>query len=234
MELDRWQASADAWIEHVDTGDDLRESTLDPIMIRHVIAAHPARLVDLGCGEGRFCRMLRKRGYSPLGLEITPKLVAAAKKRDSTGDYARASALAIPLANGSIDVVVTYIVLIDIEQHDIVAREVTRILKPGGKWIDAHVCPFRTASDTPWIRGSKGERLHVPVEQYARERPIRAAWKGIDVVNYHRSLSGYWAPFLDARLRLVAFEEPTPSPELALHDGDLRVPLGMVSVWEKE
>ena len=39
------------------------------------------RLADLGCGSGVFTDLLHKRGFSPTGLDISPKLIALGQQK---------------------------------------------------------------------------------------------------------------------------------------------------------
>lgn len=45
------------------------------------------RAVDFGCGTGRTARLLGRLGFSVVGLDIAPEMVAMARRRDPAGDY---------------------------------------------------------------------------------------------------------------------------------------------------
>ncbi len=45
------------------------------------------RALDFGCGAGRSTRFLRDLGFSVVGVDISPAMVAAAQARDPGGDY---------------------------------------------------------------------------------------------------------------------------------------------------
>src|ERR1700682_4214293 len=40
-----------------------------------------ARVADLGCGSGVFTDLLHRRGYCPVGIDISPKLVALGRTK---------------------------------------------------------------------------------------------------------------------------------------------------------
>ena len=70
-----WDKSADAWItdmgEHGDWG---RRFVLDKLMLTRVKARNCNRALDVGCGEGRFCRKLGELGLAAVGIDPTKKI----------------------------------------------------------------------------------------------------------------------------------------------------------------
>jgi SAM-dependent methyltransferase len=194
-------------------------------------------VLDMGCGEGRFCRMLRERGAAAVGLDPTPFLIETAHRRDPSGHYLRASGECLPLRDASFDLVVSYLTLVDIPDYRSAIREMARVTKPGGKLLIANLNNFASTS-TGWYRNEEGEKLHYPVDHYMEERPLWLEWKDIRIVNWHRPLSAYMECFLGAGLRLERYLEPVPPPEAIAQRPDLaedvRVPVFNVMVWSKE
>ena len=96
---DGWNSSAGPWIAAMgERGDWGREHVLDPVMLERVSAQRFERALDVGCGEGRFCRMLQARGIPVVGIDPTEELLAAAKRRNPKSEYqiARAESLPFP------------------------------------------------------------------------------------------------------------------------------------------
>src|SRR5688572_30921420 len=97
-----WQASAAAWIADMDErGDFGRRYVLDPVMLPRALALKPRAALDVGCGEGRFCRMLAKHGVETTGIDPTPSLIAHARQRAPNGRYIQAKAEALPFEDAS-------------------------------------------------------------------------------------------------------------------------------------
>lgn len=91
-----------------------------------------ARLLDLGCGDGRITEALaRDRGFSVVGLDSSPDMVRAAAARGL--EVVEASANAIPLPDASFDVVFSNAALHWVDDHPAVVREIARVLRPGGR-----------------------------------------------------------------------------------------------------
>jgi SAM-dependent methyltransferase len=118
----------------------------------------PARALEVGCGEGRVSRDLGSRGYEIIGLDVSPTLVDAAREADAAGTYVVGDAAALPFADGAFDLVVSYNVLIDVEDMPRAIAEVGRVLRPGGWFCACVPHPFSDAGefesradDTPFV-----------------------------------------------------------------------------------
>src|SRR5262249_53571592 len=66
-----WAESAAAWIADIgEEGDYGRACVLDRPMLERIHGRRFATALDVGCGEGRFCRMLQVAGIATVGIEI--------------------------------------------------------------------------------------------------------------------------------------------------------------------
>jgi SAM-dependent methyltransferase len=235
-----WDASAQAWIDAI--GDDPnRNVLLDPEMLDVCGDVRGKRVLDVGCGEGRFCRMLAGRGAEATGIDPTPGLIAEAERRGAAGAYVRGVAEQLPFADAAYDLVISYVTLVDIAGYREAIAEMTRVLRPGGSLVACNL-GFVTATpaapgESPWVRDAGGKRLYYRIDRYAEEFASRLAWAGIDIINWHRPQSAYMQAYLGAGLLLRDFREPVPTDE-SLRDDDyfedwFRVPLFNIMRWEK-
>jgi len=236
---DGWDSSAQGWIDaQGEAGDWTRVHVLDRPMLARVDAGRFATALDVGCGEGRFCRMLRARGIGAIGIDPTTRLIEEAQRRDLGGDYRIGRAEALPFADGAFDLVVSYLSLIDIPDLARAIAEMARVLAPGGVLLIANLTSFATASAVPgvtWARDAAGNRLYFAIDHYLEPRPERVAWGEISIVNHHRPLGIYMSLLLAQGLRLTQFDEPRAGgadPErAAAYD---RVPWAFVMEWRKD
>lgn len=217
-------------------GDFGRRYVLDPVMRPLALARSPKKALDVGCGEGRFCRMLNQHGLNVTGIDPTPRLIAAARARDLGGTYLEAPAEKLPFHDKSFDLVVSYLTLIDISDAKAAIHEMARVLKPGGALLIANLNSFNTACvANGWVTDRTGQHLHYPVDNYLEERAQLIEYRGIRVVNHHRPLRVYMRSLLDAGLRLSYFDEPAPMPGAPEPKATLyrRVPWFLVMEWLK-
>jgi len=206
-----WNSSAEAWIRCVDEGDNNRNHLLDPVMLELCGDLGGKTVLDVGCGEGRFCRMLAERGAAVTGIDPTEKLLAVARERHPAGSYEVARAEKLPFDRDRFDLTISYITLVDIEGYREAIQEMARVTKPGGRIVIANLCSFATATTHYWWRGANNEKLFWTLDNYMAETPRWEAWRGMRIVNWHRPQSAYMKAFLGCGLILEYFDEPMPS-----------------------
>lgn len=215
-------------------GDWSREHVLDPTMCCRLQGRRFERALDVGCGEGRFCRMLRACSIPVVGIDPTRELIEEAARRDPGGTYRVARAEALPFPEASFDLVVSYLTLIDITDFRAAIAEMARVLKPAGTLLIANINSFITTSPTGWIKDGDGRRVHYPVDRYLDEFASWVEWAGIRIENWHRPLGAYMAALLGNGLQLRFFDEPTAvGGDEQRRRNHARAPWFLVMEWQK-
>jgi SAM-dependent methyltransferase len=74
-------------------------------ILERITVRGETRVLDVGCGAGRFCRMAADRGARVSGLDATPALVEIARERIPDGDFQVGDMEELPWADDSFDVV---------------------------------------------------------------------------------------------------------------------------------
>src|SRR5262245_47023631 len=90
-----------------------------------------ARVLDLGCGTG-FTLSLLPSGARGVGIDFSQAALRYARTRAPGAELVRASAYALPFPTGSFDAVLALDVLEHLDDDALAARELQRVLAPGG------------------------------------------------------------------------------------------------------
>ena len=234
----QWTKAAQDWIDkdHVH-----RTGFLDSWMLGVLGDVSGKNVIDIGCGEGRFCRMLSERGATVTGVDLTEALIERARVLGSDKEtYLLGDAENLEgVDDDAFDLAVSYIVLVDLLDYHRSIREAYRVLRPGGRFVVCNVHPMRTASinNAGWIRDNS-RKLFYPLDNYTEEGPREFIMlASTSIVNMHRTLSSYVSAFLDAGFVLEALHEPIPTEEqLAEYpefDDEPRVPNFVIYVLKK-
>ena len=142
---DAWEAEARNWIawSRRPGHDSYWQFHRDAFLA--TLPPPPARVVDVGCGEGRLPRDLKRIGYEVIGIDGSSTLVEAAREADPEGDYRVADAASLPLPDASADLVTAFMSLQDVDDLDAALHEAARVLVPGGRLRTAVVHPINSA-----------------------------------------------------------------------------------------
>lgn len=225
-----WSTSAHAWIREMgEHGDFSRTFVLDEPMMVRVRHHMPRNALDVGCGEGRFCRMMIDNGIEAVGVDPTEVLIRTARERNPTGDYQVGVAEKLDFPNASFDLVVSYMTLLNIADVRTAISEMVRVLRPSGRLLIANLSSFVTAG-----LNSDGLFSRFPTSSYSEVSVKRVAWNGLNVDNWHRPFEMYFRLLIDEGLELRHFAEPLPiGSDTFLIDQFRRYPGFVIMEWQK-
>jgi cytosine/adenosine deaminase-related metal-dependent hydrolase/SAM-dependent methyltransferase len=116
-------------------------------------------VVDLGCGTGRWLKMLQGAGArSLLGLDFSPEMLSLAKsKLTGVADLLCADCGSASLEANSADLILANFVLSYVEDATRLVETASRALRPGGSIFITDIHP-ETAAALNWRRGVHAER----------------------------------------------------------------------------
>lgn len=130
-----------------------------------------ARIADLGCGSGAFTVPLRERGFVPVGLDISPKLIALAREKFAGIEFLEGDAENLPFPDASLDAVLLSGLVHHFPDPRRLAAETWRVLKPGGRFVafdPNRMNPFM------WLYRDKASPFYSAVGVTENERPVLA------------------------------------------------------------
>jgi SAM-dependent methyltransferase len=231
-----WTASADAWIK-LAPQHPTRTLLLDPVMLAQTGDVQGKRILDVGCGEGRFARLLADRGAEVVGLDpIAPILDAAVAQASTKERYVLGAGEHLPFGAASFDILVFYLSLLDITGYREAISEASRVLRPGALVLVANFSNIASAAESA-VFDDDGKFAYYKVDRYLEEFDMTLEFSGLRIRNWHRPMSAYTDAFLNSGFALKRYIEPIPSDESLKDDvryeSWFRVPTFDVWVWQK-
>ena len=224
-----WEAIADGWSERVRSGtDETRVRVLDRAHLAALGDVSGKRVLDCGCGEGRFARMLAERGAKVTGLDLSSRMIVHARAAEAEQplgiEYVAASMVEMPMfGEATFDAVVAYLSILDVLEFEKAYAEIARVLKPGGQFLWSSVHPCFLPPVAEWEPVKPGtiaimdkDKKHLKIDNYFPSREVRfKMWPTApaETVNYHRTITDYSAALRRAGFLIREISEPLPSEE---------------------
>ncbi|QBM16267.1 malonyl-[acyl-carrier protein] O-methyltransferase [Marinobacter sp. JH2] len=159
-----------------DSASRLQKTMGDTMLSRIPEAFGPESILDLGCGTGWFTRKLTARYPEAwvTGADLSPGMLARAEAATGFGgvNWLNADAEQLPLADGSVDLVFSNLMVQWSQQPEVVLAECQRVLRPGGllvmsTLVDGTLRELKQA----WAKADPGQphvNRFVPAEQWQR------------------------------------------------------------------
>ena len=174
------------------------------------------RVLDLGCGDGWFCRYAADAGArTVIGVDPSVRMLTQARERtnDARISYVNAFVEDAAFADASADLVVSILALHYVAELEPVLAAIAGWLEPGGTFVKIVEHPIFTSQleRSGWIDAQGGHPAW-PVSDYFDEGPRISNWFIDGVVRYHRSVSTSVNAVRRAGLTIDHLAEPQPSP----------------------
>jgi SAM-dependent methyltransferase len=208
--IERWEAHANEWIAWARTAGHDSYWRFHRDQFLEIVPPPGRRTVDIGCGEGRLTRHLKKLGHDIVGVDASRSLVAAARELDPSMDIRLADAAALPLDDASVDLAIAFMSLHDVEAMPTAVREIARVLEPGGRLCLAVVHPINSAgrfetdaADAPFVI----KRDYLSAFTYADM--VERDGLSMTFHSQHRPIESYFLALEGADLLIEALREPS-------------------------
>jgi SAM-dependent methyltransferase len=210
---EEWEGQADEWVEL--THEDPFYDRLNEPAFLELVPAPGDLTLDVGCGEGRLARKLTERGHRVLGVDGAPSLVRKAVHGPRPTAAAVGDITRLPVASAAADLVVCFMVLMDVEDLEASVAELARVVVPGGTVCAAILHPIITSG--LFIPGDPNRTFSMGEYRTEMRHVLDITRPNGEVFPFrveHRPIEGYSRAFEAAGLAITALREPKPSDEL--------------------
>jgi 2-polyprenyl-3-methyl-5-hydroxy-6-metoxy-1,4-benzoquinol methylase len=238
-----WDEAAGPFDDFIETGLDYHRLEIHgPALLRACGDVKGLRVLDVGCGQGYFSRVLSERGAKVVGIDLSPKMIALAKRHEKVhplGIQYRvmdASRIGRAWGPGSFDLVTACMSLHDMPSPGKVIRSASRILTKTGAMAFSVVHSVNNGS-LKWETNPNGKRV-ATVDNYFRHgryvvrwdmRRLKHHWS---TVSYGFTVSDWSEMAEDSGFVMQSIREPRPTKnQIRIHpelEPCSRVPLFLV------
>lgn len=92
------------------------------------------RICDMGCGPGHITRYLRDQGANVFGLDLSPRMIAEARRLNPDISFRVGDMMALDIPDGNLAGIAAFYAIVNTPQESLplVFREMQRALQPGG------------------------------------------------------------------------------------------------------
>lgn len=129
-------------------------------------------IADLGCGPGHVARYLKDQGAQVCGVDLSPGMVAEARRLNPDIPFIVGDLAALPVADGAWGGVAAFYSLIRLSRAELprAAREIKRALRPGGMVLLA----FHRGTETVHLDDWWGEAVSVDFNFFQTAEVVEA------------------------------------------------------------
>ena len=211
-----WGVVADWYGDYLQKEGSYQAEVILPNVLRVLALKNTDTVLDLACGEGYFAREFAKSGAKVIGADISPELIAKAKKADGPILYKVAPASKLAFAKDKeFTAVVCVLALQNIEDIKAVFTEVRRVLAPGGRFVLVLNHPaFRVLKRSSWGFDEEQKVQYRRIDAYLSAAKIMVDMHpgktaGPKTISYHRSLQDFTKALTGAGFAITRLEEWT-------------------------
>lgn len=175
-------------------------------------------ILDLGCGEGVYSRALSKQGAIVTAVDCSETLTTyvtnkAIEEGLNIKALCRNANELTGVIDNTYDIVLSSMMLMDVEDLDGTLKEIYRVIKPKGRVFISILHPCFKPKESKWIL--EDDKIKVLVSDYFKPAEWVGEIKGISafLIYRHRTLSEYIKAFVRNKFAVVDLNEPIPSEE---------------------
>ncbi|MEK4946490.1 MAG: class I SAM-dependent methyltransferase [Carnobacterium inhibens] len=218
--IKRWDNFAETYSKsHTEQGDVHKEIFLNPTLFSLMGTVKNKKILDAGCGEGYLSRLLAKSDANVTAVDYSPKMIEIARERtpnELSIHYIKGNCEDLhSLEDASFDLIVSNMVIHDLENYKKTFKEMFRLLVDGGTFVFSILHPCFVTPGSGWEKTENGEKLHWNVDNYFYEGAYEQKLGNTEkMVYFHRTLTTYINTLIQTGFTLECMVEPVPSKEM--------------------
>ena len=214
-----WGKVAGWYNKLLEEGEDTyQEKLIKPNLLRVLAVKSGEEILDLGCGQGYFSRLLSYAGAKVVGVDVAGELIKLAKEQGTNKEtYLVLSAEKLSsLADGRFDAAICVLALQNIKNLQAVVLELSRVLKPNGRAVIVLNHPtFGIPTASGWDYDEKANVQYRRIDRYISEitqevdmsQGVADVKKKKFTYSFHHPLQVYFKTFSKAGLVVTRLEE---------------------------
>ncbi len=210
-----WKKVAGWYDKTVKEEDSYQNKVIYPNLSRWLQDLRGKKVIDIGCGQGFFSRLLAEKGASVTGVDSGGSLIEIAKKEGKNIKYVKADAHNLSFAKaGEFDMALCVLSLQNMENLKAVLGEISRVLKPNGKLIAVLNHPaFRIPQSSSWGLDEENKIQYRRIDSYLSPAKIKIDMhpsekiKKVYTYSFHHSIQDYMKALSASSFALVKIEE---------------------------
>ena len=226
--LQLWNNAANDYIQNQMSEYNFHTSVIDQL----IGDVKNKEILDAGCGDGQYAKKLAEMGAIVIGIDGSTEMIHRAC-RNHPHPYITYKVMdltkPLTLINGSSDIIIAQMVMMDLPEIETCISEFSRILRPDGWLIFSITHPCFFSSD--WVMDETGARTYKKVTDYLSVKSESLFFWG-KTIHYHRPLSYYFQYLEKNGFSVHSLHEPIPDMKGGEQDPDImhhfRIPSFMV------
>jgi 2-polyprenyl-3-methyl-5-hydroxy-6-metoxy-1,4-benzoquinol methylase len=199
-----WDSAIDVWEDFQESGlDYARDAVHGPALLRALGSVRGQKVLDLGCGQGRFTRVVAGAGARVSAVDWSAAMIRSARRHEAEDpmgiDFRLADAAAVDRlwAPGTFDVVMGCMSFMDMPDLPRILRAAHRLLKPDGRLVFSVSHPFYT-SEVDEEPAQEHKKAGLQIDHYFEQRTRVTEWRmrrlqrPFETPYWHRTLEGWF------------------------------------------
>ena len=218
-----WKKVAGWYDKTVKDDDSYQKNIIYPNLSRWFQDLKGKKVIDVGCGQGFFSRLLAEKGAAVTGVDSGGSLIQIAKMVRSGSPqgenknirYIKTDAHNLSFAKaGEFDMALCVLSLQNMENLKAVLGEISRVLKPNGRLVAVLNHPaFRIPQSSSWGFDEKNKIQYRRIDSYLSPAKIKIDMhpsekvKKVYTYSFHHSIQDYMKALSASSLAIVKLEE---------------------------